>query len=468
MSTAKWIKNTSATVVNPQNSTAITPGKLLPQPNYQARSAQVLARFAPLIAISCYLTFTVFLFAFGPWKWPVRNPFQLYPFLFLSQVALVIGYTIGALRQARGYYGRWSPTRLITFSLVMNLVMLLPTTLTRTGSLIPNVIEGIQNPGVVYYANNMRMAEGGNFVEYIRIILGPILILYFPLAIFFWQKISLSLKLGTFFVTVWTAAGWIAIGTNKGIADFVILLPLLVGSSYLAGVFRLNRRVIVIFASAAAVLLVAFFMFFTTGNTARTGGGVFYMETADVGVDVDYAPLRFLPNNVFVGVSALTGYITQGYYGLSLSMQQPFIPNYGIGNSMFLYRNAAKLLGRPDLESRPYPARLQGYGWDAYGNWSSIYPWIASDVSFPGTIVVVFIIGYLFARVWIDALVTKNPFAVVMYAQLCIMLFYFSANNQLLQSGEGLFAFIGTFLAWAFTRRKFTMSAGKLHYGSTA
>jgi hypothetical protein len=145
--------------------------------------------------------------------------------------------------------------------------------------------------------------------------------------------------------------------------------------------------------------------------------------------------------------------VTQGYYALSLSLDREFLPLFGFGNSMFLYRNLARLTGDDDILNRPYPVQIEKDGWQAYGNWASIYPWIASDVSFPGTLVVVFLIGRLFALIWLDTLDGANPFAVALFAELVIMLIYFPANNQVLQSGEPLVAFYALLILWWRTRR---------------
>jgi hypothetical protein len=95
---------------------------------------------------------------------------------------------------------------------------------------------------------------------------------------------------------------------------------------------------------------------------------------------------------------------------------------------------------------------LDSYGWDAEASWSSIFPWIASDVSFPGALVIVFLIGRGFALCSLDTLRGENPFGVVLFSQFLIMLFHFPANNQLLQSGEGCVAFWVTLLLGSRTR----------------
>jgi len=101
--------------------------------------------------------------------------------------------------------------------------------------------------------------------------------------------------------------------------------------------------------------------------------------------------------------------------------------------------------------------RIAKYGWKPYGNWHSIYPWLASDFSFPGTLIIVFIIGHLFAKSWLDTLRGANPFAVAALAQFITMLVYFPANNQVAQGGESWTAFTGILLLWLSTRRRYVL-----------
>jgi hypothetical protein len=162
--------------------------------------------------------------------------------------------------------------------------------------------------------------------------------------------------------------------------------------------------------------------------------------------------LRVLPKGLRTAAVGATSYLTQGYYALYLSLREPFVPMYGVGNSFFLTQQAVKISGHKEIAGMSYPSRIQKYGWDALGRWSSIYPWIASDVSFPGAIVVVFLIGRFFAIAWFDALSSRNPFAYGMVALFAIMLFYFPANNQTSQFGEGFTAFWGILTAWLLTR----------------
>ena len=419
-------------------------------------------RLLPLILVLVYLNLTVLLFAFGPWPWPVWDGTKLYLFLAGAHLALLLGYWSAVRRAPQGYSGRWTVQQLVFASLIVNLVLLIPTSLSRSGSGVPDIITGLTDPGSAYAQSLALRTEETSFIEYVRIILGPLLFLLLPLTVFYWQKLARPLRMGATLGILGFLAISIAIGTNKALADFVLLLPWLVTGSYLAGVLKLNKRQKTFLMGVVALAVVFLSAFFAAGQSTRAGSGAIsgYFASIDLSADLDSPLLRDLPETMRVGVVGLTGYLTQGYYALYLSLDEPFIPMFGIGNSMFLYRNAAKLTGLDEIEDMPYPARIERrYGWDAYGDWSSIYPWIASDVSFPGTIVVVFLIGRLFALSWLDTLKGANPFAVAIFAEFIIMLFYFPANNQVLQSGETLSGFVVILLLWLRTRRKSVTTA---------
>ena len=252
-----------------------------------------------------------------------------------------------------------------------------------------------------------------------------------------------------------TVALFIGMGTNKAIADTVLLLPWMTFAGYKAGILPLNRQRIVAIASCGVAAFILFLAFFAAGMLGREGSPVsvgFFPATGSK-VDTENVLIRQLGETPTAVVLGLDIYLTPGYYALSLALREPFVPMFGVGNSTFLYRQAARLTGDNEILKAPYPVRIEKYGWDSDGLWSSIYPWIASDVSFPGTIVIVYLIGRLFALAWLDTLAGANPFAVVMFSQFLIMLFYFPANNQLLQSGEGFAAFWVTLFLWWRTRR---------------
>src|SRR6516164_4864321 len=56
-------------------------------------------RFFPIVFFEIFLLFTIFVFIFGPWQWPVTNPVSLYAFLLINQLALFWGYVRAVRKQ---------------------------------------------------------------------------------------------------------------------------------------------------------------------------------------------------------------------------------------------------------------------------------------------------------------------------------------------------------------------------------
>jgi hypothetical protein len=427
----------------------------------ELKKINLWVRFLPIIFFICYLNFSVFLFAFGPWDWPVKDGTKLYVFLIFAHAALFLGYISAAFSKPGKYYGRFKVQHIVLVSLLLNLLLLLPTSAFRSGSVIPNIEAGLANPGEMYRISNEIRGQGGGAIEYVRIILSPILSLLMPLTFFYWGKLKPIVRYLSVFSMLFFLAIYVAIGTNKAIADFVLLFPCIILARYFSGRLKLSRRRLIIIAVLAAFAFGAFFSFFSATMVSRMGTveNVATFPVLNLNADLENFTLKPLPDELKIPAVALIVYLTQGYYGLYLSLEKPFVPMFGVGNSMFLYYNAIKLTGIKEIEEMPYPIRNGGDGWDGMVQWSTIYPWIASDVSFPGTVLVVFMIGYVFALSWIDTLKGSNPYAIAIFAQFLIMLFYFPANNQVLQSGQDLFGFYGILLVWLYTRKKYVWRA---------
>jgi len=413
-------------------------------------------RLFPIIFFITYLNFTVFLFAFGPWPYPIVDGTKLYIFLAAAHLALLVGYMSAAFGKPRGYYGHWSVQRLVTLSLVINLLLFFPTSVFLTGRAIPDIRGAVANLGQAYVNSRLLREEGTPVIMYLRMFVGPFLAMLLPLTVFYWKKLKPAIRRWAVVVILGEVAVYIAMGTNAGIARFVLVMPWLLLAGHFSRMQRFNwlrkGRLLV----GSIILLALFFLFFTSAMSTRASSlRAHYFPATGTYANTDNFLVRYLPPISQFGVLMLTSYVTQGYYALYLSLDEPFVPMFGVGNSLFLFRQAARITGIEEIMNLPYPVRIEEHGWNAYGSWSTIYPWIASDVSFPGTILVLFFIGRLFALSWLDTLKGDNPFAIAIFAILLMILFYFPATNQWLQGGEGFVAFWTILALWLFMRRKY-------------
>jgi len=423
------------------------------QPQLTAR-----IRLLPINFFISYLNLTVLLFAFGPWSYPIEDPTLLYLFLAAAHTALYLGYLTTVFRDPRDYRGHWKVEHLLLASVILSLLVLFPTAAYETGSVIPDVRSAIANPGYVYLMSYAARREQAGLISYVRIFLAPLLALLLPLTIFYWQRLTLRLRIVAVCLILGAIAMFVAKGTNKGVFDPVIVAPWLLLGAHTAGYQKLKRRHVAMAVVVGVSALALAAAFFVATQATRWGSCSVYSALSPLAPhvvpDQDNFMIRNLPRQAKVAVLGVNRYLATGYYALYLSLQEPFVPMWGVGNSFFLFRQAARITGRDEIMDMPYPLRIEKYGWDAYGLWSSIYPWIASDVSFPGTILVVFFIGRLFALSWLDTLRGSNPFAVATFAKFLIMLYYFPGNNQCLQTGEELTAFWTILALWLITRRK--------------
>ncbi len=445
----------------------------MPQPNNVLLGTAIdpkptrVVLMLPMWFFQLYLTMTVLVFAFGPWPWPVPTPPLLYLFLIYAQVALWLGYKFGLRADKGGYYSRIKLDALIKISLTISIIWILPNFMLRLGiesldySLIVEAIaKGFINPAEMYAARAQAMAEIQKtpFIGYIALLLYPVLWLTVPLAVFYWERLGRNSKLLFIFYVTADILSWVAIGTNKGIAEFFALSFCLIIARKPTILTAFNparwAKILIIFFVGVTVI----FTFFTTSMTGRGKGSIPMEDRAShISADRNNWMLCLLNEDAQGAVAAATSYMGQGYYALGLALNEPFDWSYGVGNSYYLTGLSKIFIGQSDVADRTYPAKTEKFNLDRFVYWHSFYSWIASDLTFPGTIVFVFLIGRLFAMAWIDVLGKQNPFAVAFFALLLIMLFYFPANNQVFAFANTANAFFVILPLWLLTRKRYKL-----------
>lgn len=295
----------------------------------------------------------------------------------------------------------------------------------------------------MYNQNFERLATGNAFVlaEYLRIILASLLVGVYQLTVVYWSILSGGVRVFFLVAILFNLSLYLATGTNKGLADFVITLPWLIFMGVSAGVLRLrvHRSILLI---GLVILFAAFMLFFGMGQLQREGGvgerGVFNTGFDIIASETSNAISTLLLNNLGVIYESLTRYVGQGYYSLSMSFHIDHSSTFDFGNSIFLARNADAIFSSNQFTAASIPGLLEDQtGWGMFTLWHSIYPWLASDFGFAGALFVLALFSYLFALSWGNSLVTLNSQWII----LSYLFYYIPANNQVFQSGETCFAF---------------------------
>ena len=319
------------------------------------------------------------------------------------------------------------------------------------GTALDAVAQGIVDPGTRYVQRFKQVAgpTGTTPLEYATLLLYPALWILFPLAVVQWHRLSIPLKIGFVIWVICDLLTWIAAGTNKGLADFLMLLPWLLIARNPSVLAAVSWRKVLTIGLFVLIGCSAFLVFFG----ARWGSHRVALLDSASGASVEAKDSYFgsLPEAFRRTLIGTTSYFTQGYYALGLSLQKPFVFCYGVGNS-YLWEGLSRKFVDTRILDRTYPGRIRSQGWDPYIRWHSFYTWIASDVSFYGTIVVMFLVGRLFALVWREVVFNRGPWAICLFPLLLMMLYYIPANNQVLAFPGTALPFWSLLFAWFYSR----------------
>src|SRR5262249_59886974 len=129
--------------------------------------------------------------------------------------------------------------------------------------------------------------------------------------------------------------------------------------------------------------------------------------------------------------SIAAAYFSQGYYGLSLALDVgDFQSTWGIGHAPFVAALYTSLTGDDELYTHSYTYRLRDVGWSDEHQWSTMFPWLANDISFVGVPILMLLIGFAFGASWRDAVFANDDRAAVVFAIFFILLGYLPAKLQ--------------------------------------
>ncbi len=416
-------------------------------------------KLLPIVIFETYLCLTVLLFAFGPWPWPVSNTLQLYTFILAAHIALAVGYLTGMNGKcSKAGSDKTNLKILVRYSIIISIILYFPTVYSRTGSIYPEVFNGIKAIGEAYRHAVEISFSGGKFiyVEYTRVLVAPITALAIPIIIINWHLWPKIYRISALLLVLANVAMYLAMGTNLGVADTALTLPWLIMLGYFSRGIRITKIGWIWIISIVTVAFIGATLFFVIGLTQRYGAGTIsgsFGYPLNIHTDRNQPYYALLPKQLALLYESISRYVCQGYYALSLALKMSFHSTYGLGNSMFLYREATNWFGLGSIVNQSYPSRLGSqYGWGMYRLWDTAYVWIASDVGFIGCLFVIFFIGRWLCSSWKDTLTVRDPRAAVVFYFLLIIIFYLPANNQIAQDGETFVAFYVVLIWWLVCR----------------
>lgn len=442
------------------------------------------AALLPIRLTLIYLIISLLMYEFGVFDWVTYKPLLFYGLMVAYLTVLWAGYRIGirhrftkAVEWKESMIDRCIPV--LTVLLVLGYVLYVINVFRSYGlktfdfvELFQRMSVGISNPGLGYALNRERiltldssMIMGGTVVTLINycwsFLRYPILLL----SMLYFKKMHIVGKVTMILYLITMVLYYLSIGTTIDILTVFlwIELPVILRAFTMAHEKKLDKKQVIRLMAGLLAGVVFIACYFGWMMLSRGGinnydqpeynvGGVHLSEgtvsTPSEGEDGDSSGSisDLVPPIVMKIWISATSYLTQGYYGMSQALTLPWVPMYGVGNSMFLVDFISGNFY--DIDQYTYQVRMEPMGWDSDIQWHSMYTWLANDVSFFGVILVMLLIGLLFGAMFRDAITTENPFAKISVFYFILMMLFIPCNNQIAQKADTLFSFVLVVVCW--------------------
>lgn len=459
--------------------------------------------YVPLLLVEAFLIATLLLYQFGPITWETENVGMFWFFIAAYHVVFIGGYALSVEKiklsepswrltdlQPKSY--RWVIWAVIALCAVCACIEY--RNLTRSTSYIPyelprNFINGLLNPADQYYSKSSGEFEGNKLITLASALASFVYVSLIPLMVVEWKRLSIPQRICLMFLILFKVVVYVSIGTNKGIFDtmfgFVgILAVLLLLNGFHRTDEHIDKKTFAIIGAFALFLALFSVSYFTINISDRLEMELpdkiialptqteavteaeeeeYYEEEEEWGEEeeerVEEEEEEWVeeeqPHDSFVErmFEFGTDYLTQGYYGMSLALDEEFTTTYGIGSSQFLRSNFYSLFGI-DVTERTYQHKVSDQ-WHETGKWHSFYSYVANDVSFYGVIVVMFLLGLFYGCICKDVIVNNSLVGKLILPLFIIMFMYLPANNQIFTAMATCTAFLELAFLWVASKLPF-------------
>ncbi len=413
---------------------------------------------------------TVLLYLFGPYSYPDINRPQMIIFLIITNLCMYLGFLVGAqyililgkkhhtIRATapdglKNTFLGYSVPQIINFLFWIALIDSVPKFVLYTGAysmsfstLLSKASMFFSSAQDIYAARQTLHSATGiwRYINYFIVLTGPLYWAYTPLALLHWKSLNTGKRIGSIFIWFFFLLQYLLTGTNVGFFDFfltVMVIALIKSNLKRNGEKTVKKKKPILLIVGVGIIL---FLVFDTVMGSRIGDQ--YLKGGSLGafrysINNDSIIWRYVPNSLKAMTAYLTRYLANSYNAIAYAMDMPFKTTFGLGNSWFVLDNLSRGLSS-ELWARTYNMQIESaFGFGHYGNWHTAYLWFANDVSFWGVPVLFFFLFYYYGRAWKRFLVEKDLFCFLRFMLFVKMCYFISANNQIFQNSDTLFAF---------------------------
>jgi len=428
----------------------------------------------PLLIVLGYVVGTFALFLIWPINWPIYHVVdwaRLIAYVALSFV--VVG--VAAIAGSKGSTRVTAPLPQLRILMLVGAgsaaLLLIPSCFAYTGHGPWEVLDALRDQGGAYRRLQVQLwATTGqrSTLAIVRALAAPFTYAVLPLGIIRWRSTGWIGRIAVGVTVIASVIFSIMRGTDKEIADLFV-----VGTAASFVVFGRGRALgdrgsdIIRRYWHWGLLAIVFFYFaqglFTERKDERLGGVVnrtaVCANDSRICANLDNPWIAWLPPRQRFGATIFILATCSGYYGLELALEKPFDSSFGLGHSPATLSIYEDVTGDTSLRMRTFTWRNGADHWYEEFYWSTLMTWIANDVGFPGAVLVIGFIAYMWGRWWREAAAGLSDPAAVLFALSTTMIFYLPANNQVLASYDGYTEVAFWIAVWLWHRSRFALSA---------
>lgn len=406
----------------------------------------MILRLLPLLVLIAYVLLGLGISIFGPVEYKDYNYQAVTAYILAFLVLFSIGYGFGlAAPSSTAFMSSQANSRLVSSifgkSLFLAFLLLVIDFLSKVSSGALNFdLNSLGQTYIQNYSGYERNSGSYSFdfvlatIDAVPFFVATVWgLLYFRNLTFSYKVLVIVLIGGTLLMTT------IGQGKQKQLGDFAIYVASILAVGFgLRG--RIRKRDIVVFLVIVAITITAF------GYVSGQRYAAINLDLSNIGnslhplmkIRYDSEVFAIFGPKVGFAIFLLSQYLSNGYYGLSLGLNLDFSWTWFLGSSYSLSVVFNRFLGFPFMYDLTYPARIgDETGW-GISKWHTIFSWLASDMTYPGALIFLAVVGFLYARVWKEAIAYRNPFSILVFSLLNVGLVYIPANNQLVHSPGGL------------------------------
>lgn len=401
-------------------------------------------KFAKYVVLYLWITYLIYLIL--PYDMDRTGINEIYTIVFLSLVSLSFylgcrSIKINSREVARsGYNG----VLISDITLIVLLTLSTAFTVFYMRDMISQGLGALSlNLGENYVSYQKNEAHYNSLWGQLYVLFSPVRFFLIPYCIIVYKKMSKESTILFYVYLVVTFLHSLIQGKNVGLGYIVLMI----GVAYFLvcwqnNNYRLFKRYVII----GGLLFVAYFIFATSLRVEAYGGSL-----DDHLISTDIWIIKIFGLEAGSGILKLFSYFSHGYKGLNYCLQIPFEWTYGYGGAMGLDGYISQYLHVPSQLNNTYPVRMEViFNYSGLQSWPTVFPWWASDLSFPGVVIFMFFIGRFMCILLRDALYKSDIYSAVMFSYFFIMIVCLPLNNQLMQTRPTFLATTALFVIWLF------------------